>query len=67
MIYNYINQKSVYQSIITKNIINCTYTWVDMIKNSFIFLEKIQNKRELSLWRDNILNWNDFLNQKKIQ
>ena len=67
MISGNINGKSVYQSIITKNIINCTFTWVDMIKNSFIFLEKIQKKREQSLWRDNILNWNDFLKQERIQ
>ena len=67
MISGNINGKSVYQSIITKNIINCTFTWVDMIKNSFIFLEKIQKKREQSLWRDNILNWNDFLKQERIR
>ena len=38
-----------------------------MIKNSFIFLDKVGNKSEQSLWNRGIKDWNDFLKVKKIK
>jgi len=32
-----------------------------MIRNSFIFLEKVQKRKELSIWNQGITNWNLFL------
>lgn len=37
-----------------------------MLKQSFIFLERISKKREQVIWRQNINNWNSFLDKKKI-
>lgn len=37
-----------------------------MIKNSFIFLDGISERRERILWSQGILSWDDFLNSKKI-
>jgi len=34
-----------------------------MIKNSFIFLPKIKQKKELSIWKQGIKDWGDFLNR----
>ena len=38
-----------------------------MIKNSFIFLEKISNQGEKKLWQQGITNWQEFLNSDKIK
>jgi len=38
-----------------------------MIKNSFIFLDKISNASEKKLWQQNILHWDDFISAKSIQ
>ena len=38
-----------------------------MIKNSFIFLEKISKKKEQSIWKQGIKDWNGFLNAQKIK
>lgn len=38
-----------------------------MITNSFMFLEKITAARERKLWRQGILNWDDFLKAKRIK
>lgn len=38
-----------------------------MIRNSFIFLEKITAARERKLWQQGILNWDDFLKAEKIK
>lgn len=38
-----------------------------MIRNSFIFLEKISSKTEQNLWNQGILNWNSFLNKDTIK
>ena len=38
-----------------------------MIRNSFIFLEKISTKTEQNLWKQKILNWNTFLKTKTIK
>ncbi|NQV91798.1 ribonuclease H-like domain-containing protein [Candidatus Woesearchaeota archaeon] len=32
-----------------------------MIRNSFIFLEKVKKRKEQSIWNQNIKNWQDFL------
>jgi len=37
-----------------------------MLRNSFIFLEKVSKKREQNIWNQNIKNWNNFQNEKKI-
>jgi len=37
-----------------------------MLRNSFIFLEKVSKKREQNIWNQNIKNWNDFINQSKV-
>ncbi len=37
-----------------------------MIKNSFIFLDKISKKKEQSIWKQGVKDWNDFLKTKKI-
>lgn len=37
-----------------------------MIKNSFIFLERINAKKEQNIWNQGIRNWNDFLKAEKI-
>lgn len=37
-----------------------------MIRNSFIFLPKINYKKELLLWKSGIKTWDDFLNAKKV-
>ena len=38
-----------------------------MIKNSFIFLEKIKRKGEENIWKQGIKDWQDFLKQKEIK
>ena len=38
-----------------------------MIKNSFVFLEKIGRKKEENLWEQGIKNWHLFLSAKKIK
>ncbi|MBD3204631.1 hypothetical protein GF327_10150 [Candidatus Woesearchaeota archaeon] len=38
-----------------------------MIKNSFIFLEKIGNKKEENIIKQGICDWNDFLKKEKIR
>ena len=35
-----------------------------MIKNSFIQLPGIGEKKELSLWNEGVFSWNDFINKK---
>ena len=37
-----------------------------MIRNSFIFLDMIQEKTERSIWQQGIKDWNDFLNSENI-
>jgi len=38
-----------------------------MIQQSFIFLDKIDNKTEQNIWQQGIENWDSFLNSKKIK
>ncbi len=38
-----------------------------MIRNSFIFLDKISTKTEQSLWQQGIKDWQNFLQTKKIK
>lgn len=38
-----------------------------MIQNSFIFLPKISIKKEQSIWKQGITNWNKFLTANKIK
>ncbi|MFH1275475.1 MAG: ribonuclease H-like domain-containing protein [Candidatus Woesearchaeota archaeon] len=38
-----------------------------MIKNSFIFLEKVSKRKEQSIWKQNIKDWSSFLNTDKIK
>ncbi len=38
-----------------------------MIKNSFIFLDKISYASEKKLWHQNILYWDDFMSTKSIK
>jgi len=38
-----------------------------MIKSSFIFLEKVNKKKEQSIWQQGVKNWQDFLNAEKIK
>ena len=38
-----------------------------MIRNSFVFLEKITAAKERKLWQQGILSWDDFLKAKKIK
>ncbi len=38
-----------------------------MIKNSFIFLEKIKRKGEENIWKQGIKDWQDFLQQKEVK
>lgn len=38
-----------------------------MIRNSFVFLERINKKKEASFWRQEINSWNDFLQAGKIK
>lgn len=38
-----------------------------MIRNSFIFLERIGGKLEQSIWQQGIHNWDDFLNRKYVK
>ena len=37
-----------------------------MIRNTFLFLERITAAKERKLWQQGILNWDDFLRAKKI-
>ncbi len=37
-----------------------------MIKNSFIFLEKIKRKGEENIWKQGIKDWQDFLQHKEV-
>ncbi|MFC2133848.1 ribonuclease H-like domain-containing protein [Bacteroidota bacterium] len=37
-----------------------------MIRESFIFLDRISNKSEENIWSQNIKNWNEFLNAKNV-
>ena len=37
-----------------------------MIKQSFIFLERISKSKEEQIWKSGISDWNEFLNNKKI-
>jgi uncharacterized protein len=38
-----------------------------MIRNSFIFLERISSKLEKNIWQQGINDWNDFLNCNSIK
>ena len=38
-----------------------------MIRNSFIFLERIGDKLERNIWQQGIHNWNDFLNRRYVK
>lgn len=38
-----------------------------MIRSSFIFLERIGNKKEKAIWNSGIKSWDDFLNAKKVR
>ncbi len=38
-----------------------------MIQNSFIFLPKISIKKEQSIWKQGVTNWNKFLSTNKIK
>ena len=38
-----------------------------MIRNSFIFLEKIGKKGEQNIWNCGIKDWQDFINEKKVK
>jgi uncharacterized protein len=38
-----------------------------MIKKSFIFLEKISNKKEQNIWREGVIYWSDFLKKETIK
>jgi hypothetical protein len=38
-----------------------------MIRESFIFLDKISHKTEQNIWKQGIKCWNDFLNTEKIK
>lgn len=38
-----------------------------MIRNSFIFLERVDKKTEQNIWKQNIRNWDDFLNADNIK
>jgi uncharacterized protein YprB with RNaseH-like and TPR domain len=38
-----------------------------MLGNSFIFLDKVGTARELSLWREGILSWEDFIGRESIR
>lgn len=38
-----------------------------MIQNSFIFLKGINKKLERNIWKQGILNWDDFISVKKIK
>lgn len=38
-----------------------------MIRNSFIFLEKISNKKENKIWNSGVKNWHDFLKKERIE
>jgi uncharacterized protein YprB with RNaseH-like and TPR domain len=37
-----------------------------MLRKSFIFLERINKKREQNIWRQDVDDWNSFLAEKKI-
>ena len=38
-----------------------------MIRNSFIFLERISKKKEQNIWQQGIKDWSDFLKAKKVK
>ena len=38
-----------------------------MIRQSFIFLEKVDNKTEQSIWKQGINNWDSFLAKKSVK
>jgi len=38
-----------------------------MIRNSFIFLEKVGRRKEKSIWQQGIRDWQDFLKAKEIK
>ncbi len=38
-----------------------------MLKNSFLFLEKISKKKEQNIWKQGIKNWDDFLKAASIR
>src|SRR3989338_6813359 len=38
-----------------------------MITSTFIFLERIGNKLEQNIWKNEIYNWDDFLRRKNIE
>jgi hypothetical protein len=38
-----------------------------MIRNSFVFLEKVSKKKEQNIWQQGIKNWQDFLKTEKIK
>ncbi len=37
-----------------------------MIKESFVFLEKCSNAKEISFWKQGITNWQEFLGREKV-
>mgnify|MGYP006286183611 CR=1 FL=1 len=38
-----------------------------MIQNSFVILDKVNNKTEQNLWNQGIINWDSFLNKRSIK
>ena len=38
-----------------------------MIKNSFIFLEKVSKRKEQSIWKQGIKTWQEFLKTDSIK
>ena len=40
---------------------------ITMIKNSFIFLEKVGRRKEKSIWQQGVKDWHDFLKAEKIK
>jgi len=38
-----------------------------MIKNTFVFLERISKRTELRLWQQGIKDWNDFINKPSVK
>src|SRR3989338_5262848 len=48
-------------------ILDRTYIYRNMIKNSFIFLEKIGLTKEQHLWQQGIKDWQEFLKRDTIK
>ena len=48
-------------------LINYLFHYLFVIRESFIFLDRIQEKTELNLWQQGISNWTDFYNTPNIR